>query len=170
MSPPPPSTPPSHTGVCVCVCVVGWGRRYRPRWGPPVYNNLTYLTYGAHSRVSDGVPDAAKPLLKGRSVEATFRVKSSIADGNESDTNSHSALLLCDDMRLTGSSSKSNYELHELKDVNRLLTTRHMNQIWLRRCVAAWFRAIDGNRKCSLLTTPRPHNKSCWEQNYLTIN
>lgn len=70
-----------------------------------------------------------KPLLKGRSIEATFRVKSSNTDGNESDTNSHSALLLCDDKHLTGSSSKSNYELHELKDVNRLLNTRHKNQI-----------------------------------------
>lgn len=77
----------------------------------------------------EGSLDAVKPLLKGRSIEATFRVKSSNTDGNESDTNSHSALLLCDDKRLTGSSSKSNYELHELKDVNRLLTTRHKNQI-----------------------------------------
>lgn len=98
-----------------------------------------------------------KPLLKGRSVEATFRVKSSNTDGNESDTNSHSALLLCDDKHLTSSSSKSNYELHELKDVNRLLTTRHKNQIWLRRCVNAWFRAIDSDPEFPLLETPKPH-------------
>jgi len=78
--------------------------------------------------LTEGSSDAVKPLLKGRSVEATFRVKSSNADGNESDTNSHSALL-CDDKRLTGLSSKSNYELHELKDVNRLLNSRNKNQI-----------------------------------------
>ncbi|XP_050525419.1 uncharacterized protein LOC126896561 [Daktulosphaira vitifoliae] len=79
--------------------------------------------------LTEGCSEATKPLIKGRSVEATFRVKSANVDGNESDTNSHSALLLCDDKLLTGSSSKSNYELHELKDVNRLLITRHKNQV-----------------------------------------
>ncbi|XP_050435500.1 uncharacterized protein LOC126842515 isoform X2 [Adelges cooleyi] len=79
--------------------------------------------------ITEACTEASKPLFKGRSVEATFRVKSSNMDGNESDTNSHSALLLCDDKHLTGSSSKSNYELHELRDVNRLLITRHKNQV-----------------------------------------
>ncbi len=82
--------------------------------------------------------------------------------GNESDTNSHCALIIPDEARGSktrvkdkSTNGNNNYEIHELQELDRIKTNRNRNKIWLRRCVALWVMSDDETVKFPFTVTSR---------------
>lgn len=88
--------------------------------------------------------------------------------GNESDTNSHCALIIPDEARAKSRAQKSsngnnNYELHELQDLDRIKTSRNRNKIWLRRCIALWVTPDDECVQFPFTITSRSESEGDWD-------